>query len=133
MIYEVVIISSVQQSDSVINIPTSILFQILSIREYWVEFSLLYSRSLLAIHCIYLSVHMPIPNHQSISPTPQEMNFSKNINKKNRSSLVAQWVKDLALPLLWLRLLLWHGFDPWPGTPECCGHWGKKSIRRICI
>ena len=28
------------------------------------------------------------------------------------SSLVAQWVKDLALTLLWLRSLLWHGF--WP-------------------
>ena len=23
-------------------------------------------------------------------------------------------VKDLALSLLWLRLLLWHRFDPWP-------------------
>ena len=31
-----------------------------------------------------------------------------------RSSLVALQVKDLALSLLWLRLLLWHGFDPWP-------------------
>ena len=30
--------------------------------------------------------------------------------KKNRSSLVGQWVKDLAL------LLLWHGFSPWPGN-----------------
>ena len=33
-----------------------------------------------------------------------------------RSSLVAPQVKDLALVLLWLRLLLWHGFDPWPGN-----------------
>ena len=32
---------------------------------------------------------------------------------KNRSSLVAQWVKGLTLSLLRLRLLLWHGFDPW--------------------
>ena len=31
------------------------------------------------------------------------------------SSLVAQWVKDLALSLEWLlKWLLWHGFDPWP-------------------
>ena len=29
---------------------------------------------------------------------------------------LAQWVKDPALPLLWLRLLLWRGFDPWPGN-----------------
>ena len=25
---------------------------------------------------------------------------------------MAQWVKDLALSLPWLWLLLWHGFDP---------------------
>ena len=24
-------------------------------------------------------------------------------------------VKDLVFSLLWLRLLLWCGFDPWPG------------------
>ena len=29
---------------------------------------------------------------------------------------MVQWVKDLALPLLWLGLLLWHGFHPWPGN-----------------
>ena len=27
---------------------------------------------------------------------------------------MAQWVKDLALSLLWLWLSLWCGFDPWP-------------------
>ena len=26
---------------------------------------------------------------------------------------MAQWVKDPALSLLWLQLLLWHGTDPW--------------------
>ena len=26
---------------------------------------------------------------------------------------MAQWVKDLVLSLLWLRLLPWHKFDPW--------------------
>ena len=31
-------------------------------------------------------------------------------------SLVAQQVKDLMLSLQWLGLLLWHGFDPWPGN-----------------
>ena len=30
------------------------------------------------------------------------------------SSLVAQQVKDLALSLWRLRLLLWHRLDPWP-------------------
>ena len=28
--------------------------------------------------------------------------------------MAAQWVKDPALSLLWLWLLLWQGFDPWP-------------------
>ena len=30
------------------------------------------------------------------------------------SSLVAEWVKDPALLLMWLEPLLWHGFNPWP-------------------
>ena len=30
------------------------------------------------------------------------------------SSLVAQWVKDRPLSLLWLRSLLWREFNPWP-------------------
>ena len=29
---------------------------------------------------------------------------------------MAQWIKDLSLSLLWLWLLLWCGFDPWPGN-----------------
>ena len=29
---------------------------------------------------------------------------------------MAQRVKDLALPQLWGRSLLWFGFDPWPGN-----------------
>ena len=33
---------------------------------------------------------------------------------KIRSFLMAQQVKDLALSLLWLRPLLWCGFNPWP-------------------
>jgi len=32
------------------------------------------------------------------------------------SSLMAQWVKDPALSLLCLGLLLWCGFDPWLGN-----------------
>ena len=39
---------------------------------------------------------------------------------------MAQWVKDLA-SLQWLRLLLWHGFDPWPGNVHrLWGHGRKK-------
>ena len=29
---------------------------------------------------------------------------------------MVQQVKDLALPLLWLRSLLWHRFGSWPGN-----------------
>ena len=32
---------------------------------------------------------------------------------RHGSSLVAQWIKDLALSLLRLRLLLWYDFNPW--------------------
>jgi len=39
---------------------------------------------------------------------------------------VAQQVRDLALSLLWLRLHLWHGFNPGPGTSLCC-RCGKKK------
>ena len=44
---------------------------------------------------------------RAIPPGPQK---AHNLG----SSLVAQWVKDPALSLLWLWLQLWHGFDPWP-------------------
>ena len=27
---------------------------------------------------------------------------------------MTQQVKDLVLPLLWLKSLLWYEFDPWP-------------------
>ena len=31
----------------------------------------------------------------------------------------AQWVRDLALPQLWLGLQLWLESDPWPGKFIC--------------
>ena len=37
------------------------------------------------------------------------------------SSLVAQWVKDLALSLQQFGSLLWHGFGPWPRISMCHG------------
>ena len=37
------------------------------------------------------------------------------------SSLVVQWVKDLALSLQWLGLLLWLRFDPGPGNSYAMG------------
>ena len=34
---------------------------------------------------------------------------------------LAQWVKNLALPQLWLRSKLWLGSDPWPKNSICSG------------
>ena len=44
-----------------------------------------------------------------------DLTLSQKLSQ-NRSSLVAQWVKDLVLSLLWLRSLLWPGFHPWSGN-----------------
>ena len=33
---------------------------------------------------------------------------------KRQKSLVAQWVKDPVLSLLWLGLILWCRFNAWP-------------------
>ena len=38
-----------------------------------------------------------------------------------KRSLVAWWVKDLVLSLLWLWLLLWHGFNSRPR--DLCTPW----------
>ena len=50
--------------------PFSFRFFSHTITEYWVEFSVPYSRSLLASHFIYLSVNMPIPKSPSPSRDP---------------------------------------------------------------
>lgn len=43
--------------------------------------------------------------------------------------MVAQWVEDLALSPLWLRLLLWCWFDPYSWSFYMLWAWGeKKSI-----
>ena len=48
-------------------------------------------------------------------------------NKDLEDSLMAQWVEDPALSLLWLRSLLWHEFAPGPGTYTYCGHNQKRK------
>ena len=44
------------------------------------------------------------------------------------SSLAAQWVKDLALSLLWLKSLLWYRFNPWSRKFCMPWAWPKKAI-----
>ena len=41
---------------------------------------------------------------------------------------MAQLVKDPALSWLWLWLLLWLGFDPWPGN--FCMLWVRLKINK---
>ena len=36
-------------------------------------------------------------------------------------------VRDLALLLLWVRSLLWHRFDPWPGN--FCMIWAQPKVK----
>ena len=50
--------------------------------------------------------------------------------KALRSSLVGQWVNDLALSLLWLRSLLSYGFEPWPGNLCMPQAWPKEKKKK---
>lgn len=45
------------------------------------------------------------------------------------SSLVAQWGEDPSLSLLWLALLLWYWFDPWPWN--FCLPWVQPKAIKI--
>ena len=47
------------------------------------------------------------------------------------SSLVAQWVMDLALPQLQHRSQLQHRFDPWPGSFRMLRVWPKQTNKQI--
>ena len=42
-----------------------------------------------------------------------------------------QRIKDLVLSLQWPGLLLWYGFDPWPGNFHMLhGHGPKKKKKK---
>ena len=49
-------------------------------------------------------------------------------NYLERSRHVVQWVKDLAVSLLWLWLQLWCGFDPWPRNLHMLEVWKKNYL-----
>ena len=71
LIYNVVLISAIHQSDSVINIYTFFyLYQLplCSITSDWIQFPVLYSRTSLLIHSKCNSLHLLTPNSQSILP-----------------------------------------------------------------
>ena len=44
---------------------------------------------------------------------------------------MAQRVKDPALSLEWLRSLLWHRFDPWPGN--FCRLWAQPKKKKKSV
>ena len=44
---------------------------------------------------------------------------------------MVQQVKDLVVSLQWLGLLLWSGFDPWPGNSHMPWAWLKKKKRSV--
>ena len=53
--------------------------------------------------------------------------------KTSWNSLVAQWVKDLALSLLWLGLLLWHEFNSWPRNFQMPWSWTKQTNKHLLV
>ena len=63
---DVVVISAIQQSDSVTHIQTAILFLLLTPNR--LSFPMLNSGSLLTNHSVYHSVRMPVPTPQSVPP-----------------------------------------------------------------
>ena len=66
LIYNVVLVSSVQQNDSVIRFSDHFPSQVIA--EYGVEFPAWYGRSLLVIYFVHASVHGLIPNSPSAPP-----------------------------------------------------------------
>ena len=50
---------------------------------------------------------------------------------ETQQRLVEQGVKDPVLSLQWLRLLLWHGFDPWPRNFYMPQVWPEKKKKII--
>ena len=63
---------------------------------------------------------------------PQVMaaRFPQSVLSEHRSSLVVQWVKDLASSLQQLRSLLWPRFDPWPRKVHMLWGWPKKKKKK---
>ena len=69
LIYSVVLVSGIQQSESVMPVHTPTLFQILfPYDHYRVEFPVLYSGSLLVIYLTWICVYMSITNCLTILP-----------------------------------------------------------------
>ena len=44
---------------------------------------------------------------------------------------MAQWVKDPVLSLQWLRWVLWHRLNSWPGNFQMSQVWPKKLKTKV--
>ena len=62
----------------------------------------------------------------TIIPMDEEIEKLKNLSEFPGGSVD----EGSLLSLLWLRSLLWHGFDPGPGTSACCGCSQRKEKKR---
>ena len=66
-----------------------------------------------------------------IRPLAWELPYAPEIGVEFPGGLV---VKDPALSLLWLESLMWHEFDPYPGTSTCHGSAPPIPTRmHLCI
>ena len=133
MLYSVVLVSAIQQSESVIQLCS---FPIYIITEYWVEFPVLYSRPLLVTYFTYSSVSVSIPISQFIpSPfSPVNHNFVfficesfSSVNKftctfffqiPHVSDIIwylsfSVWLHSILSPSMLLQMVLFHSFLQW--------------------
>ena len=60
----------------------------------------------------------------------QDKIADSKVKRKDDSSLVVERVKDQVLSLHWPGWLLWHEFDPWPGTSTCHRPGQKKRKKK---
>ena len=126
------LISAVQESDSIIHIYTFffIFFSIIVITGYWIEFPVLYSRTLSFILSIYNSLHLLIPNSQSVPPPP----FFPLGNHKSVLYVCESVSVSLSLFfLIWLCWVLVAAGGPLScgmRTISCSTHAGSSSPTR---
>ena len=80
-------------------------FPILVITEYWIEFPVLYSKSLLVIYFIYSSVYMSIPISQFI-PSPPSPLANTRLFSTSVTLFLAGYFKLSSMVVL--ELWMWH-------------------------
>ena len=73
----------------------------------------------------------PVPECQGVGPLAPAPNYGRQTVRSSLGVPVAQWIKDLAWSLQWLRLLLWLGFHPWPGKFHVPQAWPKKKKKSL--